>query len=324
MSGRTVSVIVPVYKAEKYLRECFDSLVNQTYPDMEIILVDDGSPGDAPKICDEYAKKYKNVKVVHRENGGIAAARNTGLAAATGDFIGFCDCDDYVSKTYYAELMRVFDELPEADIAVTTCVNFLYKNRINHVLSHAHLKETALRLTEKESLNFELYHAALVWSKIFRRGIIGDTRFRELMGGDDYAFNVDLLKKSPVVALIKSDSNAEYFWRMRQTSVSHTNAPDGPLTWMIPLGELHALSEQKHIDFSELGTMITGKDFRSHPQYKAMKRMCKRGARSKMFSKGASIITRLKMLLFLINIELFIFAKTIYFRRKANDPGLFE
>lgn len=91
-----ISVIVPVYKVEQYLPKCVDSIINQTYQDIEIILVDDGSPDNCPAICDEYARKDKRVKVIHKTNGGLSDARNAGINIATGDYIVFLDGDDWL------------------------------------------------------------------------------------------------------------------------------------------------------------------------------------------------------------------------------------
>ena len=93
-----VSVIVPVYKVEKYLNRCVNSILNQTYKDLEVILVDDGSPDSCPEICDGYAQKDKRVKVIHKENGGQGSARNSGLDVARGEYILFVDSDDYIAK----------------------------------------------------------------------------------------------------------------------------------------------------------------------------------------------------------------------------------
>lgn len=95
-----ISVIVPVYKVEKYLRQCLDSLAAQTLDDIEIIIVDDGSPDGCPDICDEYVAKDARMKVVHKKNGGLLSARKAGLAASCGDYIGFVDGDDWSSRTH--------------------------------------------------------------------------------------------------------------------------------------------------------------------------------------------------------------------------------
>lgn len=96
-----ISIIVPVYKVEKYLHRCLDSIVAQTFTDWECILVDDGSPDGSGKICDEYAEKDGRFKVFHQENQGVSAARNKGLDNAKGEWIGFVDSDDWVSKEYF-------------------------------------------------------------------------------------------------------------------------------------------------------------------------------------------------------------------------------
>ena len=87
------SVIVPIYNVEKYLGECIESLINQTFKNIEIILIDDGSPDNSPKICDEYAEKDNRIKVIHKENGGVTSARKVGANAATGDYIVCVDAD---------------------------------------------------------------------------------------------------------------------------------------------------------------------------------------------------------------------------------------
>lgn len=92
----TFSVIVPIYKVEKYLKKCVDSILNQTYQDFELILVDDGSPDKCPQICDEYAKKDRRVRVIHKKNSGLVAARNTGIKEAKGDYICYVDGDDWI------------------------------------------------------------------------------------------------------------------------------------------------------------------------------------------------------------------------------------
>ena len=93
-----ISVIIPVYNVEEYLHECVDSVINQTYKNLQIILVDDGSTDSSGKICDEYAENDKRITVVHQKNGGLSVARNTGLSNAHGDYVYFLDSDDYIKK----------------------------------------------------------------------------------------------------------------------------------------------------------------------------------------------------------------------------------
>ena len=102
-----ISVIVPIYNVEEYLPRCIDSIINQTYKNLEIILVDDGSPDNCPKICDEYAKKDTRIKVIHKQNGGVSSARNAGLDNATGSYISFVDSDDWIDQKLYELLVNV-------------------------------------------------------------------------------------------------------------------------------------------------------------------------------------------------------------------------
>lgn len=113
-----VSVIVPIYNVEKYLRRCIDSLLNQTYNSYEVILVDDGSPDHCGEIADEYAEKHSNIKVFHKKNGGLGDARNFGVQQAAGNFVAFVDSDDYVRDTYLSNLVNLMKKY-DADVAIT-------------------------------------------------------------------------------------------------------------------------------------------------------------------------------------------------------------
>ncbi len=105
-----ISVVIPVYKVEKYIRECVDSVLSQTYTNLDIILVDDGSPDECPRICEDYAVKDKRVRVIHKVNGGLSSARNAGIDAARGEYITFIDSDDYVSRVYVEQLYYALNE----------------------------------------------------------------------------------------------------------------------------------------------------------------------------------------------------------------------
>lgn len=116
-----ISVIIPVYNVEKYLKRCIESVINQTIKDLEIILVDDGSTDSSGKICDEYAKKDKRIKVIHKENGGLSDARNAGLDICTGEFVGFVDSDDYVELNMFECLYN--------DCIINNC-DIVFSNKI--------------------------------------------------------------------------------------------------------------------------------------------------------------------------------------------------
>jgi len=107
---KKVSIVVPIYKVEKYLDRCVESLVNQTYKNLEIVLVDDGSPDNCPAMCDEYAKADSRIKVVHKPNGGLPDARNAGMDVATGDYLLFVDSDDWIEPQTVSELTQIIEE----------------------------------------------------------------------------------------------------------------------------------------------------------------------------------------------------------------------
>lgn len=111
-----VSVIIPIYKVEEYLRECVDSVISQTYSNIEIILVDDGSPDACPRICDEYASKDERVVVIHKENGGVSSARNAGIKRASGEYLMFLDGDDWLKNKYAIEIISSRIKLTNPDV----------------------------------------------------------------------------------------------------------------------------------------------------------------------------------------------------------------
>ena len=122
-SNELVSVIVPVYKVEKYLRECIDSIISQTYRNLEIILVDDGSPDNCGQICEEYAKRDSRITVYHKENGGLSDARNYGIARSHGEFLTFVDSDDVIKVNFVETLLGLIHKY-DADIATSSYVQF--------------------------------------------------------------------------------------------------------------------------------------------------------------------------------------------------------
>lgn len=121
MSKReVVSVVIPVYKVENYLERCINSVLNQTYSELEIILVDDGSPDRCPQICDRYAEMDSRIKVIHKANGGVSSARNAGIGAATGAYIAFVDSDDWIEPDMYQKMVGVAEKM-DCDVVICDC-----------------------------------------------------------------------------------------------------------------------------------------------------------------------------------------------------------
>ncbi len=165
-----ISIIIPVYKVEKYIRKCIESVAVQTLRNIEIILVDDGSPDRCGEICDEYAASDPRIKVIHRNNGGLSAARNTGLSAATAGIIGFVDGDDWVEPEMFQQLYDAMCRT-SADMAVcNVCYDFVNERRSDK--STATVEQVFDRDTAIEMLLFDRKMHNYVWNKIFKRELL--------------------------------------------------------------------------------------------------------------------------------------------------------
>lgn len=172
-----VSVIVPIYKVEKYLRTCIDSIVNQTFSDLEIILVDDGSPDGCGAICDEYAGKDKRIQVVHKENGGLSDARNVGIDICSGDYIVFVDSDDCIHPQMIEHLYRLLDA-HRADMAICSFQNIeedetpLYPQNITLDNVNCFEKEDIMEQLQKRNL-----YTVVAWNKIYKTQLFQNIRY---------------------------------------------------------------------------------------------------------------------------------------------------
>ena len=170
-----ISVIVPVFKVEQYLDRCVESIVNQTYKNLEIILVDDGSPDDCPRMCDAWAEKDNRIKVIHKPNGGLSDARNAGMAVAVGELMGFVDSDDYISEDMY---QRLYEDMVKTDSDISACgVEMVWADngnaqsltpKGNRVLNN----DEAMRATLEET-----FIKQPVWYKLYKTELIKDISF---------------------------------------------------------------------------------------------------------------------------------------------------
>lgn len=170
-----ISIIVPIYNVEKYLKRCINSIRSQTYQKLEIILVDDGSPDNCGKICDDYALLDERIKVLHKKNGGLSDARNAGLNIAIGDYIGFVDSDDYINSQMYEILYKNISET-ESDISVC---RFDWVNIETSGLSQR--KNNVTIFDKYESLGrlftYSCLDLTLTWNKLYKRSLFNDIRF---------------------------------------------------------------------------------------------------------------------------------------------------
>ncbi|MGF0032199.1 glycosyltransferase family 2 protein [Bariatricus sp. SGI.154] len=184
-----ISIIVPVYKTEKYLEKCIESILSQTFTDFELILVDDGSPDRCGEICDKYAQKDKRIKVIHQKNQGVSSARNVGLENARGQYISFIDSDDYLLPDMYEKMMPYFSE----KIDVVMCGFYVEKENLGKLekqLSTSEYFSTEELLSELFGMPNRV--AGPCWNKIIRRTVIGNKRFiEERKQAEDWLFLID-------------------------------------------------------------------------------------------------------------------------------------
>lgn len=198
MEGPKISVIVPVYKVEPYLRKCLDSVVNQTYRNLEIILVDDGSPDSCGTICDEYAARDERIKVIHKANNGVALARNVGLDAATGDYIGWVDSDDWIEPEMF-EAMLAAVEAYNADIAICSRMEIYPDHSFPMGWQQAELlnKEQAVALLVEDNVI-----RSYLCDKLWKRGLFQDIRFPQLKVFEDMAVMYQLFMRAERVVCL--------------------------------------------------------------------------------------------------------------------------
>lgn len=209
-----ISVIVPVYNVEKYLPRCIDSILSQTFKDFELLLIDDGSPDNCGRICDEYAQKDCRVRVFHKLNGGVSSARNLGLDNAQGEWIAFIDSDDYVDENYLAELLKV-TELEGTDFVVIL-------NAIKKYTENRYIVLTDESLVDLFSL-YEFHRNGCPWGKLYKHNIIRNKNLRfnkNIHLGEDVIFAILYLLEIETVVVISSD---KYFYeRERPHSLTKT------------------------------------------------------------------------------------------------------
>lgn len=227
-----VTVIVPVYNVEKYLDKCMESLLLQTLKDIEIIMVDDGSPDNCPKMCDEWAKKDERIKVVHKKNAGLGMACNSGLEVAKGDYIAFCDSDDWVDSDAYQSLYQAAVN-NNADVVMTS---FRYVSMEGSPLPKQSITYGEKEYSKKEDIEYlmkgmiasapsgkrerEFQASAkvvLYRSEIIRKNNVRFVSEREIPS-EDLIFNLDILSRSNRVVTL---NEIFYNYRFNPSSITH-------------------------------------------------------------------------------------------------------
>lgn len=223
-----ISVIIPVYKVEKYVEKCIQSVINQTYENLQIILVDDGSPDNCGKICDEYAKKDHRIEVIHKSNGGLSDARNKGLEIAKGEYIGFVDSDDYIEADMYEVLYNLLKQY-NADVSICNFYTvsqgkISIKNAENGIKEYNRIEILKEILLDK---NIQSY----AWNKLYKKELFDEIKYPIGKKYEDIGTTFFLLEKCNKVVVT---GKSEYYYINRQDSIVN-NVTESTITDYIEL-----------------------------------------------------------------------------------------
>lgn len=244
-----ISVIVPVYKVEPYIRQCLDSLIHQTKKEIEIILIDDGSPDNCGKICDEYAKSDDRIKVIHQENKGISATRNIGIDNAAADYIMFTDSDDWVTPNFCARAYQLITE-NEADVVL---FNY-FKVKEDKLMPRRipDIKEGFKTMLEAQKLLFSP-SGCYCWDKIFRKELFTNIRFPEGRVYEDLAVTCQIVFQAKKIWYT---GDQLYYYRTRKGSIVITrnlkNRNDAYEAYMDRVHALEAYPETREMAAQQL------------------------------------------------------------------------
>lgn len=243
-----ISIIIPIYNVEKYLKKCIDSLIQQTYENIEIILVDDGSTDNSGRICDCYALNDNRIKVVHQKNGGVSSARNTGLRHSTGNYIGFVDPDDWIDKNMYERMLEV---LKNNNSSISMC-SYIYE------YGDSKLNELKPDLVEQNLSSDELisklfvpnsYYYTILCNKLYKANLWNGIKFPEGYVHEDEAVIHIIYDRCDQMSTI---SNEYYHYRMVNTSITHTNDQIRRIDFANALSlRLNYFYQRKRFDYCE-------------------------------------------------------------------------
>lgn len=240
MKKHKISIIVPVYNVQDYVERCMESLVNQTYKNIEIIVVNDGSTDTSGKICEELSKKDDRIKVYHKENGGLSDARNYGLRYATGDYIGFIDSDDYVKpemfEVLYNNIIRESADVSEIDFAITNSKEYLKKKR-NSMYKVFSGEQSLIEFFKGNNIENS------VWCKLYRKELIDGLHFEKGITSEDFPFNFQVLLRASKVVVDTRDFYCYYY--MREDSIINKKE-----SMVILDSVFNCIKLEKHVPFN--------------------------------------------------------------------------
>ena len=328
ISDKLISIIVPVYNVEKYLKKCVYSILNQSYKNLEVILVNDGSNDNSGKICDELSREDSRIKVYHKDNGGLSDARNYGVAKANGEYVGFVDSDDYIDQYMYENLYKA---IRKYNTQIAECgITRVYKN--NKLRPHYDGEEYSLVVDRegylKEYLeNRKVYGAAVC--KLLSIDLAKVLKFPDGKVYEDVFYTLELLKKVDKYTLI---SGNYYYYYIRGNSITTKKFSSRDMDYIEiidKIGEytLNNYSKLKEKLFIRQGfaylsifnQIIQLNDYRQIPEYSILIDKLKNIRSNIIFNKLAPKSLKIAIILLNINEELYKKVLKKYKKYEAND-----
>ena len=221
-----ISVIVPVYNVAPYLRQCVDSILSQSYINLEVLLIDDGSTDESGAICDEYAQQDSRVKVIHKSNGGLSSARNVGLSLASGEWISFVDSDDWLDTNIYQKCIDELERYPDLDL-VRFFINYAYqeKGTNSYRLEPFREAEKSLTINQSSCFRYPKRIPAVVWSSIYKTSMLkslGLTFIEGLIHEDEY-FTAELYARAKSLKGRYIPFYGYYYRKNREGAITHND-----------------------------------------------------------------------------------------------------
>ena len=327
MDNELISIIVPVYKVEKYLEKCVNSILKQTYTNLEIILVDDGSPDKCGQLCDELAKIDDRIKVFHKENGGLSDARNYGVERANGEYIGFVDSDDYIHECMYEELYKA---IKKSGTSIAECgVTRVYKNTLR---PHYEGEDYFLVLDRegylKEYLeNKRLYGSA--WCKLIHRDLAKKIKFPTGKIYEDAFYTLELLKTVDKYTLI---SGNYYYYYIRENSITTRSFSSKDMDYIEIMNEIEDYTLANFPIFKEqllvrltfayisiFNQLLEVDNYKRKSEYKILKNKLKDNYFKVLSNKKAPKNLKAAMFLLSANERLYKFMLSKYKKYESNE-----
>lgn len=214
-----ISVIIPVYKVEKFLPRCIDSVMKQTYTNLEIVLIDDGSPDQCGELCESYAKKDKRICVIHKENGGLSDARNVALDMIHGEYVCFIDSDDFVTIHYIENLYNAIKKT-QADMSCSSFINYFENDSILQKTSNE-IEDTLVTYTSEQCLEKMLYQdkiETVAWGKLYDATLFKDIRYPKGKLYEDVCVTYKLIHRANKIVVF---DNKDYYYYQREDSIQY-------------------------------------------------------------------------------------------------------